>query len=231
MSANPWTRFFWNDWDNDPALRLCSLAAQGLWMRLLCICAKSDPVGYVTVEGNALTHDDLSLLIGRPVSEIVPLLDELSTRGALSRDAKGRIYNRRMVRDMKQRAISEKNGKMGGNPSLSSGKEKPLGVNLDHKPPDKLLTTNPSSISKDLKSLNPVPVSTREDFLNKTDGSSISISSDAIDRARTLAHGWDVYALEQKFIDFCKANTIPKNPDAAFIAWIPKFTKGKALAA
>lgn len=147
MTANPWTKFFWNDWDNDPAIRLCSLSAQGLWMRLLCICAKSDPVGYVTVEGNALTHDDLSLLIGRPASEIVPLLDELSSRGVLSRDGKGRIYNRRMVRDARNHVTAQRNGKLGGNPSLSIGKENSVPLNPPDKPPDKPHSHKPIAIT------------------------------------------------------------------------------------
>lgn len=34
-----WAKFFWADWAGDNCLSLCTLAAQGLWMRLLCIAA------------------------------------------------------------------------------------------------------------------------------------------------------------------------------------------------
>lgn len=128
-------------------------------MRILCICAKADPVGYLTVEGNALTHDDLSLLIGRPVSEIVPLMNELSTRGVSSRDASGRIYNRRMVRDCKKTAVAKKNGKLGGNPSLSNQKENISQLNPHLKAPDKPHSHKPQANSLPAS---PVTVSVRE---------------------------------------------------------------------
>ena len=135
-AANPWSKFFWNDWENDPALRLCSFAAQGLWMRLLCVCAKSDPVGYLTVDGHSPSHDDLALLIGRPAEELLPLLTELSDRGVYSRDAKGRLYSRRLVRDAKASAEARKIGKLGGNPSLLKDKEKTGGDNPQDKDRD-----------------------------------------------------------------------------------------------
>ena len=135
-AANPWSKFVWNDWENDPALRLCSFAAQGLWMRLLCVCAKSDPVGYLTVDGHSPSHDDLALLIGRPAEELLPLLTELSDRGVYSRDAKGRLYSRRLVRDAKASAEARKTGKLGGNPSLLKDKEKTGGDNPQDKDRD-----------------------------------------------------------------------------------------------
>lgn len=121
--SNPWGRFFWNDWEQDPGLRLSSLAAQGLWMRMLCIAAKSDPIGYLTSAGRALTLDDLSCLTGRPGSELAPLIDELDRNGVFSRDTKGRIYSRRMLRDVRSSLTAKNNGKNGGNPSLSNGKK------------------------------------------------------------------------------------------------------------
>lgn len=116
MSANPCTRWFWNDWDNDRALALCSLAAQGLWMRVLSIAARAG--GYVSVNGKACSVDDIAALVGRAADEISPLLDELSARGVFSRTRDGTIYNRRMVRDEKKRKTSRKNGAKGGNPAL-----------------------------------------------------------------------------------------------------------------
>lgn len=133
--ANPWGRFFWNDWEQEPSLRLSSLAAQGLWMRLLCLAAKSDPIGYLTLAGRALNLDDLSILIGRPGAELAPLMDELERNGVFSRDAKGRIYSRRLVRDTKSHAEAKKFGKLGGNPSLSNQTEKVVPLKASDKPP------------------------------------------------------------------------------------------------
>lgn len=128
-----WSKFFWQDWESDPAVRLCSMAAQGLWMRMLCIAAAHDPIGYVAVAGNGLDETSLARLTGCQESEVLSLLGELDRNGVFSRDRHGRIYSRRMVRDARNAAISRKNGKNGGNPSLSKDK----GNSNRDNPPDK----------------------------------------------------------------------------------------------
>jgi len=141
VSGNPWGKFFWQDWESDPALKLCSLAAQGLWMRMLCIAATHDPIGYVAVAGIGLDETGLARLTGAPESEVRSLLGELHRAGVFSRDAKQRIYSRRMIRDARKAAQARKNGKKGGNPSLSkqtgnSGSDnlKVKGGDKPHKP-------------------------------------------------------------------------------------------------
>lgn len=129
MTANPWDKFFWNDWENDPALKLCSLSAQGLWMRMLCICAKAEPKGYLLVAGRPLSPTDLASLVGKPEGEVETLLRELSVQGVLSLDRKERIYNRRMVRDAARSRKASENGKLGGNPSLGKEREKRQSLN------------------------------------------------------------------------------------------------------
>lgn len=113
-----WSKFFWNDWRGDPALRMCSLAAQGLWMQMLCVAAESDPVGYVTIAGHAVDEAGLARLVGETVDVVKTLLAELRHRGVFSVTKGGVIYNRRMVRTEKKARIARENGKMGGNPSL-----------------------------------------------------------------------------------------------------------------
>lgn len=104
---NPSVRFFFNDWERDQCLRLCSLAAQGLWMRLLCIAARHKPMGYVAINGRALTAREIGRLVGLSEVEVTPLLDELKENGVYSVDRHKRIYNRRMVKATK----SHENGK------------------------------------------------------------------------------------------------------------------------
>lgn len=134
MSATTWGKFFWADWSNDPGLKLCSLAAQGLWMRCLCVAAEADPVGYVVVNGKALDASSISRLVGGiSEADAASLLDELDRNGVFSRDTSGRIYSRRMVKDAQRRAEARKFGKMGGNPSLGNNKGKFSTLN----PPDK----------------------------------------------------------------------------------------------
>lgn len=122
--SNPWSKFFWQDWETDPGLKLCGYAAQGLWMRCLCIAASHDPIGYVSVAGRPLDSTAIAMMTGGTEPEVVVLLTELERNGVFSRDAKGRIYSRRMIRDAKKAAIAKKNGKLGGNPTLLNEKEK-----------------------------------------------------------------------------------------------------------
>lgn len=121
-NANPWSKFFWNDWENDPELRLCSLAAQGLWMRLLCLAAKSNPTGFVAVAGRPCSSTDIARLSGVSEQEVESLLGELSRNGVFSRDAQKRIYSRRMVRDNRKRQKLRQNGAKGGQTSFLNGK-------------------------------------------------------------------------------------------------------------
>jgi hypothetical protein len=114
---NPSTTWYFTDWENDPALKTCSLAAQGLWMRLLCIAARSPEPGIVQIgtldmsPPHGLTH--IASAVGQPPNVITPLIDELLTSGTASRDRKGRLINRRMVRAAglsQKRAVAGKIG-------------------------------------------------------------------------------------------------------------------------
>jgi hypothetical protein len=97
----PWSKFFWSDWEADQGLRLCSLAAQGLWMRMLCVCARHEPKGYLAINGKPLDVDAIARLAGVTETEAVTLMSELEANGVFSRDRSRRIYSRRMVRDAK----------------------------------------------------------------------------------------------------------------------------------
>lgn len=125
MANTIWSKFYWSDWANDPALKLCSFAAQGLWMRMLCVAAEATPTGYVAVGGNALDETGIARLTGAGLSEVADLLGELERNGVFSRDRHHRIYSRRMIADAKRRAIAVKNGKNGGNPTLRKHTDNP----------------------------------------------------------------------------------------------------------
>lgn len=121
MSGTTWSKFYWSDWQSDPALRLCSYAARGLWMDLLCIAAAHDPIGYVAVAGRALDETSIARLTGGQESEVRALLGELDRAGVFSRDRQGRIYSRRMVKDARKAATARNQGKEGGNPTIRRG--------------------------------------------------------------------------------------------------------------
>lgn len=169
MSSQPWSKFFWSDWSSDPALRVCSLAAQGLWMRLLCVAAEHDPIGYVAINGRSLGVTDIARLAGVTETAAAELLEDLSRNGVFSRDRKGCIYSRRMIRDEKRRKLNVKNGKSGGNPSLSKQREIFARDIPPDKPPDK--PQKPEAIFQKVEQqrLPPVPEAPRAPPLGSAD--------------------------------------------------------------
>ena len=54
------------------------------------------------------------------------------------------------------------------------------------------------------------------------------ITEDALDRVRAVAPGWDRQWLLAKYKAWSAGKPAPDNPDASFVAWARKFTKGKA---
>jgi hypothetical protein len=131
----PWAKWTWAHWENDEALALCSMAAQGFWMRLLCIAAKES--GLVLVAGKAPPVEDLAFITRQSADDVRGWLEELERRGVFSRDGKGQIYSRRMTRDAKIARRNQKNGKLGGNPKLRKDTENDASDNPVSLPPDK----------------------------------------------------------------------------------------------
>jgi hypothetical protein len=121
-----WSKFWWQDYERDPALRSCSLAAQGLWMRMLCFMHEGDPYGYLTVNGKVPDNKRLAAMIGKTEKEITACLHELDDAGVFSRDGDGTIYSRRLVRDKAVTDEARENGRRGGNPSLKPKPNGPL---------------------------------------------------------------------------------------------------------
>ena len=121
MSA-PWMKFYPTDWRADPSLRMCSLAARGLWMEMLCIMHEASPYGTLRVNGRPVTDRQLSSLAG---GDVEGLLAELEDAGVFSREEDGTIFSRRMQRDAEKAAKDKANGKGGGNPSLKRGVNPP----------------------------------------------------------------------------------------------------------
>lgn len=120
--SGPWMKFYPSDWRADPALRMCSIAARGLWMEMLCLMHEAEPRGTLRVNGRPLTDRQIGTLAGCDVGE---LLSELEEAGVFSRDDEGTIYSRRMMRDEAKAKEDKANGKRGGNPALKGGDNPP----------------------------------------------------------------------------------------------------------
>lgn len=74
--ALTWGKFFWGDWLGDHKLAQCSLAAQGAWMRILCMIAKEGG-GSIQIESKALAR----LLGGVNADTLIGIINELKTTG------------------------------------------------------------------------------------------------------------------------------------------------------
>jgi len=130
MSEKPWLKWYPADWRADPRLRMCSLAARGLWIELLGYMHESPRYGYLLIGDSAPTIKQIAMLVGEPPKAVERALDELSSAGVFSIDGTI-IYSRRMVRDKLKADADRVNGRLGGNPQIALP-DKP-GVN----PPDK----------------------------------------------------------------------------------------------
>lgn len=131
---NPWMKFYPSDWRADPALRMCSLAARGLWIEMMTLMHEAEPYGHLLVRGKAPTEAQLAMLVGASLREVEALIGELEAAGVFSRSGRAVVVSRRMVRDEKKARTAQRNGKAGGNPSLLRKRENPVSVNPDAPP-------------------------------------------------------------------------------------------------
>lgn len=113
-----WWKFEPDKWLGDEALMSCSLAAQGLWIKMLCRMSKSARIGYLTVGGKKPTNEQLSNMLGHSFAELEPLLTELQEAGVFSVSDDQIIFSRKMVRDHAKSIRCSDAGKKGGNPTL-----------------------------------------------------------------------------------------------------------------
>jgi hypothetical protein len=124
--SRPWMKYYPRDWRADPRLRMCSLAARGLWADLMGYMHEAEPYGYLLIDGKKPDLGNIAALVGRPLAETRRALAELAEHGVYSLDENEVLYSRRMVRDAAKELKDRENGKIGGNPRLTEGVNPPL---------------------------------------------------------------------------------------------------------
>ena len=120
--GRPSLQWYTGDWLEEPSLKLCDLSARGLWIDLLCHAFKMEDRGYLRVNGHNLGSKGLAALVGRPEAEVKQALEQLVYHGVCETAEDGCIYNRRMVRDEKQRRSKVEAGSKGGKVSKPPNK-------------------------------------------------------------------------------------------------------------
>ena len=116
----PWMKWYPADWRADPRLRMCSLAARGLWIELIGYMHQSPRYGFLLVGDTIPTTKQIAMLVGDEPAVVQRCLNELEAAGVFSRED-GIPYSRRMERDNQKALAERQNGKSGGNPDLLKG--------------------------------------------------------------------------------------------------------------
>lgn len=141
------------------------------------------------------------------------IVDKLVHKDDLQIDSTGKIGQKRAESELNKKRIHLENSANGGRTKAENERRTNENNNLVSSANCKSLSTpspSPSPIDKD-----------------HIDMGVIRISVDAIQRGKEKAPGWDIYYLENAFKGYVAKNP-PRNADAAFLSWIPKFTKNKS---
>jgi len=116
----PWFKFYPSDWLGTGLLRLAPHAVKGFYIDLLCIMFDCENRGRLEAGGMPLTEEEIAGSINGNPTDNLSHLRWLVAKGVLSKDEKGVIYSRRMVKDeTRRKAGSEAGKKGGGNPDLA----------------------------------------------------------------------------------------------------------------
>jgi uncharacterized phage protein (TIGR02220 family) len=135
----PAFQFYPKDWRDEQSLRLCSMAARGLWIDLMCLMHSSERYGHLEVAGKAMTVEQVARLVGEAPKDVKGWMTELTENAVCSFTSEGVMFSRRMVRDEeirdKRAAGGEagsahgykgaEHGAKGGRPKKVEGAKKP----------------------------------------------------------------------------------------------------------
>ena len=89
----PWMKFYPADWRADPALRMCSLAARGLWMEMLSIMHEADPRGSLLINSNTISAKQLAGLCGATLRGADPDVNRDALHGEPTKTQKVNLRN------------------------------------------------------------------------------------------------------------------------------------------
>ena len=101
MGAPTWSKFWWADWRADRNLRVCSIAARGLWMELLCLMADNPNAEYgvLRIDGRVPSVHEIGILTGVSTRLVAKLIAELVANNVCSTMPDNALFSRRMVRE------------------------------------------------------------------------------------------------------------------------------------
>ena len=145
----PWFKFYPSDWSGDRKLHMCSVAARGLWIELMCVMHEAEPYGFLITDGKPVTNRQIAALVGLPLTDAGKLLAELESAGVYSRDENGVIYSRRMVKDKAKSKQASDWGKGGGNPQITNTDKEGVNPPVNPAPNHSLKPQSPEARNTD----------------------------------------------------------------------------------
>jgi hypothetical protein len=114
MSAKQSTAWYWSDWAGDEAVRSLTPAERGMWIDLLALAARGNPTGYVCdARGAPVAVEQIAHFANCSAAEAASLIDGILAKGVASRDRSGRLFNRRIVRDVELSVKKRRAGQAG----------------------------------------------------------------------------------------------------------------------
>ena len=116
MAKLPSMQMYPGDWLKDPALRLCSTAARGVWADMLMLMFESPERGVLRVKNGSVLHPIAIKNIAKSIQGAREKdVRELITNGVAKVARKdGAIYSKRLVRDELKRRHKAQAGSKGG---------------------------------------------------------------------------------------------------------------------
>lgn len=186
----PAFQFYPADWSKDLGLRSCSLAARGLWMEMLCMAHESARYGCLELNGAPLSDPQI---VNGISGATLKMLRELETAGVFSRDDRGTIFSRRMVRDERLREVRAVCGKLGGNPKLVGKEDKQNASKTASEvpPKDKSSPTPSSSSSSKFKSdVGVTPTISREAQADVTGNGAVEKTENSTTKVNGAGQNW-----------------------------------------
>jgi hypothetical protein len=135
-------KLYFSDWRAEKKLKLISRAARSLWFDImglmfdegtgrLEVYSEMFDVDLATVVKvpRPMTIAELASILGDNPRTTKKLLSEIEGAGVSSRDDRGFLYCRRIVRDFEKAERDILNGRTGGNPALLTKEKPPTRVN------------------------------------------------------------------------------------------------------
>ena len=121
----PAIQLYFRDWMSHPGLRMCEIAARGLWADMMCIMAEGTPHGYLAINGKGILPPALARRVGESLPDVEGWLAQLEEHEVYARDDSGLIYSPRMVRAEQLRQVRAAGGpKSQDNPNVPRKKDR-----------------------------------------------------------------------------------------------------------